>query len=60
MEEKKFPTPAMLKAREAWAKKPEEEKNAFMNKFEEELKRHFEGRRPIGIDWSQPDETADE
>lgn len=54
-EKKQFPTPSMLKAREAWAKKPEEEKKAFMNKFDEELKRHY-ARRPIG----ELGKTADE
>ena len=46
-EEKKFPTPAMLKAREEWAKKPEEEKEAFHNAFREELRRYYAGR-PTG------------
>lgn len=45
-QEKKFPTPAMLKAREKWAQKPEEEKKAFMNEFEEELRKYYGSRFP--------------
>lgn len=46
VEKKQFPTPEMLKAREAWAKKPEEEKKAFRNGFREELKKYYAGRFP--------------
>ena len=46
-EAKKFPTPAMLKARKAWAKKPEAEKEAFWQKFEDELSRYYDGH-PTG------------
>ena len=46
MEEKKqFPTDAMLKAREEWAKKTPEEKAAHENAVREELKRYYD-RRP--------------
>ena len=45
MEEKKqFPTDAMLKAREEWAKKTPEEKAAHENAVREELKRYYERR----------------
>ena len=42
-EEKKFPTEAMLKAREAWAKKTPEEKAAHEKAVREELKRYYDG-----------------
>lgn len=44
-EEKKFPTPAMLKAREALAKLTPEEKQARENAMRAELKKYYE-RRP--------------
>ena len=46
MEQKKqFPTEAMLKAREEWAKKTPEEKAAHEKAVREELKRYYD-RRP--------------
>ena len=43
-QKKQFPTPEMLKAREEWAKKSPEEKEAFENAFREELRRFYENR----------------
>lgn len=40
-EEKKFPTPAMLKAREEWEKKSPEEKKVILNAFEEKLMKYY-------------------
>ena len=45
-EEKKFPTEAMLKAREEWAKKTPEEKAAHEKALREELKRYYDRRPP--------------
>ena len=45
MEEKKqFPTPAMLKAREEWAKKLQEEKEAIENRLREKLRKYYANR----------------
>lgn len=43
-EKKQFPTPAMLKAREEWAKKSPEEKQAIENRLREKLRRYYENR----------------
>lgn len=43
-EDKKFPTPSMVKAREKWDRLTEEEKEAILNEFREKLRRHYEGR----------------
>lgn len=40
-EKKQFPTPKMLKAREEWAKKSPEEKEAIENAFREELRKYY-------------------
>ncbi len=48
-ENKKFPTPEMLKAREAWAKKPESEKKMLMKSLDEEVKKYRESHFPIDI-----------
>ena len=45
-QEKKFPTPAMLKAREALAKQTPEEKQARENAMRAELKKYYENMRP--------------
>lgn len=46
-EDKKFPTPSMVKAQERWDRLTEEEKEAKLNASREKLKRHYEGR-PTG------------
>lgn len=42
-EKKQFPTPAMLKAEEDWAKKSQEEKAAIENAFREKLRKYYAG-----------------
>lgn len=44
-EEKKFPTPSMVKAQERWDRLTEEEKEAELNELREVLKKYYE-RRP--------------
>ena len=39
-EEKKFPTPEMLKALEEWEITPDKENEAFWNDLKERIKRH--------------------
>ena len=46
-EDKKFPTPSMVKAQERWDRMTEAEKEAKLNELREELRRHYEGR-PTG------------
>ena len=57
MEEKKkqFPTPKMLKAREEWAKKTPQEREAIENAFREKLRKYYANRppRPAMIEESQ-------
>ena len=43
-EEKKFPTEAMLKVREKWAKKTPEERAAREQAVREEMRRYYERR----------------
>jgi len=43
-EKKQFPTPAMLKAEEEWAKKSPEEKEAIENRFREKLRKYYANR----------------
>ena len=43
-EKKQFPTPAMLKAEEEWAKKSPEEKQAIENRFREKLRKYYANR----------------
>ena len=43
-QKKQFPTPEMLKAREEWAKKTPQEKEAVENAFHEKLKKYYENR----------------
>ena len=49
MAKKNFPTPEMLKAREKWAQKTEEEKQAFHDAFRTELKNYYESRFPLEV-----------
>ena len=48
-EEKKFPPPEMLKAREVWANMPEEEKKALRDASREELRRRAKSGFPLHI-----------
>lgn len=41
---KQFPTPEMLKAREEWAKKTPEEREAIENAFREKLRKYYANR----------------
>lgn len=43
-QKKQFPTPAMLKAREEWAKKTPQEREAIENRFKEKLRKYYENR----------------
>ena len=43
-EKKQFPTPAMLKAEEEWAKKTPQEKEAIENMLKEKLRKYYAGR----------------
>ena len=55
-EAKKFPTPAMLKAREALAKLTPEEMQARENAMRSELKKYYENMRPpLDVTESDPD-----
>jgi ABC-type transporter MlaC component len=53
-EGKKFPTPAMLKAREEWAKKSPEEREAIETAFREKLRKYYSGtmsfKHKMGMD----------
>ena len=40
-EEKKSPTPSMLKAEEEWQKKSPEEKERILKAFEEKLRKYY-------------------
>ena len=56
MAEKKFPTPEMLKAREALAKLTPEERQARENAMRSELKKYYENMRPpLDVTESDPD-----
>ena len=44
-QKRQFPTPAMLKAREEWAKKTPEEKEAIEKRIKEKMRKYYE-RRP--------------
>lgn len=48
-EKKQFPTPEMLKAREEWAKKSPEEKEAIENAFREKLRKYYENRPSMEV-----------
>ena len=43
-EKKQFPTPAMLKAREEWAKKTPQEKEAIENILKEKIRKYYASR----------------
>lgn len=42
-QKRQFPTPEMLKAREEWAKKTPQEKEAFENRIKEKKRKYYDG-----------------
>ena len=42
-QKRQFPTPEMLKAREEWAKKTPQEKEAIENRLKEKFRKYYDG-----------------
>lgn len=56
-EDKKFPTPSMVKAQERWERMTEAEREALLNDARAELKKYYENMRPpIDADEINPGE----